>query len=227
MENVPLDLGPARRRLFADEVTDQMREAIMTGALPPGAWLREDRLATQMNVSRGPVREAFAKLEREGLVQIEPFRGARVVELYRSDLDEIFSLRKALESLAVQWAATHATAEELAELGATLDRFAATPAQERTPELIAEVDIAFHDELVAASHHQRLQRAWEGLRGQIYAFLVTRMSLRKDYDDEWEPDHRAIVDALVAGRADDAVERIQHHVEASYGRVVKAMEQGE
>lgn len=227
MDKTTLDLGPARRRVFADDVTDQLREAIVTRALEPGTRLREDQLAVQMNVSRGPIREAFAKLEREGLVVIERYKGARVVELYRSDLDEIVSLRKALESLAAQWAPSRATKDELDALGAILDRYAATPPKARTPELIAEVDIAFHDGLIHASHHERLERAWEGLRGQIYAFLITRMALRKDYEDEWEPDHRAILAAIRDGRADDALKRIQQHVEASYGRVVKAIERGE
>ncbi|WP_167132624.1 GntR family transcriptional regulator [Paramicrobacterium chengjingii] len=218
---------PAQRRVLADDVTDQIRDAIVTGSLAPGTRLREDELAAQMSVSRGPVREAFVKLEREGLVVIERYKGARVVELYRDDIDQIFSLRKAFESLAVEWACKNATPAELDKLGRILDQFGKESAEQRTPELIADVDISFHDGLVKAAHHERLTRAWEGLRAQIYSFLITRMALRKDYDDTWEPDHRALVQLIAEKRQDEAIQHIQRHVEASYGRVVDAMENRE
>lgn len=224
MAQASTGFGPSPRRVLADDVTDQIRDAIVTGALAPGSRLREDELAAQMNVSRGPVREAFVSLQREGLVVIERYKGARVVELYRDDIDQIFSLRKALEILAAEWACERATAADIAQLGAALDRFIAEPPEDRTPELIAEVDIAFHDGLVRAAHHERLLRAWEGLRAQIYSFLVTRMAIRKDYDDTWEPDHRQILEHIAAGERAEAVERLQKHVEASYGRVIDAME---
>lgn len=216
--------GPASRRVLADDVTDQLRDAIVTGALAPDARLREDDLAVQMQVSRGPVREAFVKLEREGLVVIERYRGARVAKLYRGDIEQIFSLRKALEMLAAEWACKNATEDDLAALTAAIDRYAAAVAEERTPELIAEVDIAFHDALIAAAHHERLLRAWENLRSQIFSFLVTRMALRKDYDGEWETDHRQIMELVRQGDSEAAVARIQGHISASYTRVVAAMD---
>lgn len=226
MAELSSGFGPALRRVLADDVTDQIRDAIVTGTLAPGTRLREDELSTQMSVSRGPVREAFVKLEREGLVIIERYKGARVAELYREDIDQIFSLRKALESLAVEWACRNATADDLAAIEAVLQRYTSEPPENRTPELIADVDISFHDGLVAAAHHDRLTRAWEGLRAQIYSFLITRMALRKDYDADWEPDHRAILEHIAAHEPEQAIARIQNHVEASYGRVVRAIENG-
>ncbi|MFS0892703.1 GntR family transcriptional regulator [Microbacterium sp. 179-I 3D3 NHS] len=218
---------PAVRRVLSDEVTDQLRDAIVVGKLRPGARLREDELAAQMQVSRGPVRQALVTLEREGLVIIERYKGARVAELYRSDIDQVFSLRRALETLAVEWACDHATKEELDRLDTVLDRYVNATSEGRTPQLISEVDLAFHDGLIAAAHHDRLANAWEALRSQILSFLMTRMALRKDYDAEWEPDHRRILDLIRAGDKESAVERIRHHVNASYSRVVDAMEKRE
>ena len=71
-------LGLATRRVLADVVTDDLREAIVTHELQPGSRLTEDDLAAQLGVSRGPVREALLRLEREGLIHIERHRGARV-----------------------------------------------------------------------------------------------------------------------------------------------------
>jgi len=219
--------GPAQRRVLADDVTDQLRDAIVTGVLSPGERLREDELAAQMSVSRGPIREAFVKLEREGLIVLERYKGARVVELYRSDIDQIFSLRTVLESLAAEWACKNASPADIDAMGAILDRFSEASPEQRTPELIAEVDIMFHDAIIQAARHDRLVRAWDGLRAQIYSFLVTRMALRKDYGESWEPDHREMLDHIANGRVEDAVAHVQQHVTSSYRRVIDAMEKRE
>jgi DNA-binding GntR family transcriptional regulator len=215
--------GPAVKRVLADEIVDQLRDAIVTGALQPGQRLLEDELAGQMQVSRGPVREAFVKLEREGLVTIERYKGARVAELYRDDIEQVFSLRLALERLAVESACKRGTDDDFAQIASSLDRYA----EAGSPEAIAEIDLSFHDGVVAAAHHLPLSRAWEGLRTQILSFLTTRMSLRRDYSDEWEPDHRRILDLIRRGEAEQATAAITHHIEASYTRVIDAMEHRE
>lgn len=219
--------GPARRRVLSDDVTDQIRDAIVTGQLEPGKRLREDELSTQMEVSRGPVREAFVTLEREGLVIIERYKGARVAEFYREDLEQVFSLRQVLETLATEWACRNATEADLDALDAVLDQFMSLPADQRTPAHIAETDILFHDRLVQAAHHERLERAWDSLRSQISAFLRTRMSLRKDYYRVWEPDHRRIVELLRARDTEAAVAHVKGHLNSSYARVVDAMDKRE
>jgi DNA-binding GntR family transcriptional regulator len=78
MAERPLSLGIASRRVLADVVTDDLRDAIVSHELEPGRRLAEDDLAEQMGVSRGPVREALMRLEREGLVSIERHKGARI-----------------------------------------------------------------------------------------------------------------------------------------------------
>lgn len=215
--------GPAVKRVLADEIVDQLRDAIVTGALEPGQRLLEDELAGQMQVSRGPVREAFVKLEREGLVVIERYKGARVAELYRDDIEQVFSLRLALEKLAVEQAAKRGTPEDFAQIEASLDRYTAAT----TPEAVAVIDLSFHDGVVAAAHHAPLSRAWEGLRTQILSFLTTRMALRSDYTEGWEPDHRRILRFIRDGDAEQAVAAITHHVGSSYTRVIDAMEHRE
>jgi DNA-binding GntR family transcriptional regulator len=219
----PAGFEPAVKRVLSDEIADQLRDAIVTGSLEPGRRLLEDELATQMQVSRGPVREALVKLEREGLVIIERYKGARVAELYRDDIEQVFSLRMSLETLAAESACKRGTAEDFARISAALDDYAAAG----SPEHVAELDLAFHDGIVEAAHHAPLSRAWEGLRTQILSFLTTRMALRHDYKDDWEPDHRRILEHIRAGDAEAAAAAIQKHVSASYSRVIDAMEHRE
>ena len=82
-------LGPARRRVLSDEVADSIRHAIVSGELPAGERLIEDELASQLGVSRGPVREALVRLGLEGLVVTERHRGATVAKLSPSEAAEI------------------------------------------------------------------------------------------------------------------------------------------
>src|SRR6476469_10949085 len=106
----PLPLTPTVKRSLADDVVDRLRDAIFHGSFKPGEALREEQLAAMLDVSRGPVREALVQLEREGLVIVRRHRGATVARLSRRDLEEVYSLRLALERLAVQRAVRHATA---------------------------------------------------------------------------------------------------------------------
>src|ERR1041385_3476192 len=106
-------VAPARRRGLADEVADRIREAIFSGAYELGTQLREAELAAALEVSRGPVREALLRLEREGLVRSAWHRGATVMTLSPEDITELDSLRGALEKLAVELVITHATDDDL------------------------------------------------------------------------------------------------------------------
>src|SRR6202048_2636796 len=94
---------------LAHSIRSRLREAILKGDFAPGEHVREVEIAARYEVSRGPVREALAQLEQEGLVLLRRNRGAVVARLSRADLEEVYSLRLALERLAVARAAQYGT----------------------------------------------------------------------------------------------------------------------
>ncbi|CAG9180023.1 GntR family transcriptional regulator [Cupriavidus pinatubonensis] len=98
------------------EVADRLRGMIDAHALMPGAWIDETTLATQLGISRTPLREALKVLAAEGLVRLEPRRGCFVNELSERDLDEIFPLMALLEGRCAYEAARNATAQDLEAL---------------------------------------------------------------------------------------------------------------
>ena len=120
-------LQPRERRVLMDDAVDSIREAILNGRLAPGARLIEDDLATMLNVSRGPIRQALARLQQEGLVIHEAHRGASVAQVSPADISEIYSLRTALERLAMECAARRAAPGDLAPMEAILTIFSAIP----------------------------------------------------------------------------------------------------
>jgi DNA-binding GntR family transcriptional regulator len=183
-------LAPARRRGLADEVADRIREAIFGGAYAPGSQLREVELADALDVSRGPVREALLRLEREGLVRSEWHRGATVTTLSAHDVSELDSLRGALEQLAVQQVIANASDEDIA----TIEKAAQRMARAEDEHEMVRYDIAFHDAVYAAAHHLRL------------AGVSTDGYLARIPDE-----HRELVAALRARDAGGALELFATH----------------
>lgn len=100
----------------ADQVANRLREAIVSGHLAPGTRLPEARLAAQLGVSRIPVREALSRLEAEGLVKREPYRGTMVAKLSPEQVAESFMLRSLLEGFAVRLATPYITAQDMDRL---------------------------------------------------------------------------------------------------------------
>lgn len=225
MAESSLGLGIATRRVLADVVTDDLRDAIIAHELEPGRRLAEDDLANQMGVSRGPVREALARLEREGLVVIERHKGARIASWGRADVEEIFSLRLVLEQLAIEWACKNATAADVSALESVVKEFRKLSDKQRTIKAVSKLDLEFHTAIFDAAHHDRLSRAWEILRSQIHSFLIytwTRDELiNKTLMDSWDKDHHVFVEIIKKRDIERGLKEIKAHVERGLTRVSK------
>ncbi len=107
---------PADRRVSVLFVTETIRDRILAGVYPAGHHLRENALATDLKVSRTPVREALQRLAADGLVDLSRNRGARVTGFTGEELDEIYGLRVLLEGYGAKLAATRMTDESLERL---------------------------------------------------------------------------------------------------------------
>jgi len=212
-------LQTVRRRGLADEAADRIRDAIFAGVFPPGAPLREVELAASLGVSRGSVREGLARLTSEGLVESEWHKGNRVRALSADDVRELYTLRAALDELAMRLAA--ASPGDFAALDAVVaDLVRAVDRDADATELLA-LDMRFHDEVYAASGHRRLTEAWQGIRSQIYLFLLIRIRVGHDYRGLVVPEHTELVAALRSGDPDRAAALADGHVRGAYERLVE------
>src|SRR5215470_5832520 len=137
-------LVPPAKRSLADEIVDRLREAIYNGQLAPNEHLREEMLASFLGLSRGPIREALAQLEREGLVIRQPNRWATVARLSLQDLEEVYSLRLALEELAVKEAIRMANTAYFDEMQKVVDEMKVCLDRGITTQEAAKLDIRFH-----------------------------------------------------------------------------------
>jgi len=211
------------RRPLGDEVADRLRDAIFAGEFPPGTQLVEAELAAELDVSRGPIREAFARLEREGLVRTVLHKGAKVVTLTAADAEEIYTLRVALEQLAVTRAGERAAGVDFDGLRQLVNQMAKRVAAASTAELVA-LDMDFHDLVYRLADHQRLYDAWAAVRSQVRLFLLARSAANeKDYRSRLVDDHHQIVVALTA-RSPRRIELAEQHVRTAYESLMSTME---
>ena len=158
-----------------EAVCESLRDAIRKGILQSGQRLMEIQLAEELGVSRTPVREAIHKLEQEGYVIMRPRRGAYVSNMSNRDINEIFEIRSALDSLSAGLAAKHITNEELAGLRLLLESIEGS-IRINDMEQIVETDIKFHDLLYRASRNTRLVSIISNLREQLTRFRTLSMS---------------------------------------------------
>ena len=210
---------PESRGLAVD-IAARLRLAILNGHFAPGERLGEELLARSMGVSRGPVREALVRLEREGLVVIRRNRGAVVAQLSPADLDEVYTLRVALERLAMQQAVRRADPDALGQMQAIVDAMAVAAERGITEQEAAELDVRFHDRIYRAGHHRRLYECWTTLRPQIHILLLNRNVAHADFRDYLVASHRALLEALRDRDEARALAVLDDHLLGSYERVV-------
>jgi DNA-binding GntR family transcriptional regulator len=217
-------LTPARRTSLGEDVADRLRQAILLGELTPGQHLREEELADLLDVSRGPVRDAFVLLEREGLIRSSRRRGVTVVELTREDLYEIYTLRSALEPLATTLAISRGTPADVAEVEASLAEMVAAISGSRklTERDAADLDVSFHDAIYRAAHHDRLYAAWSQIRLPTYRFMLSRNVANPDWREGTVRGHTGILRAITDGDEDAAVATIKEHISFAYDRILQS-----
>lgn len=215
-------LTPARKHTLAQVVTEQLRNAIIQGHFAPGQLLSEDQLARTLKVSRGPIRDALLHLEQEGLVSSQTNGRTVVARLSRRDLEEVYSLRYALERLAVQYAVHYAQPEDFVAMEDIINSLQQAAERGITEHEAAALDIGFHDLLYRSARHQRLLDAWSNIRSQVYVFLLSRNLANPDFREKVIiHGHTDILNAIREHDEKRAVESIEEHLRAAYTRIVK------
>jgi DNA-binding GntR family transcriptional regulator len=191
-------------------VYEQLRDEILSGVLAPGAGLVEARLAADLGVSKTPVREALIRLQRDGLVEIEPYRGARVIEPLPTDVREILELRAILETHVIRDLAARRPPEVLDALERTIAE--GRRALERGDDTrVHEALTEFSDVIAEASGNKRLGKSLDELRTML--LLIGNTSLRRPGREARSlTEHERILAALRAGDAEEAAAATAAHI---------------
>jgi GntR family transcriptional regulator of gluconate operon len=191
-------------------VAGALKQAIFRGELTAGTRLVETELAERFGTSRGPVRDALVELERCGLVESRPRRGTVVRTIAAQDVEEIYSLRAVLETLAVRRLLRLADGSAAEALTAAMEALDAAHASgDRVA--VGEADMAYHRTIVALSGHSRLLDSWDLLADQTM-LLMTELSSIAPVIQAPAGDHRAIADAIASGDEVAAVAALERHL---------------
>ncbi len=191
-------------------VAEKLRQLIIDGTFKPGTWLNERDLCDQLKISRTPLREAYRMLASDGLVSLQPKRGAMVIELSADDIENIFDVLSVLEGLAVRSAAERATDAELAQI-AQLHAQMREGYEQRDIRAYFAASMGTHIAINRAAHNPALTHSYDRLNLQVQA-----LRYKSNFDiDEWTAavaDHEAFVQALLQRDGERAESLIRKHV---------------
>jgi len=199
-----------------------LKERILSQEIELGARLRDEELASQLEVSRTPVREALMRLHREGLVDVVPRSGTMVRMFTESDVEQIYDIRSALESLAVRRAAKALRPAQIRQLQHM--HVAAEAAYRRKNfEPALDFDRHMHRVVLEACGNRRLQE----LMGTINDFvaLFRNLGARLPAHRGFNYRHREIVRALVRRDSDAAARSLAEHIEGAKKQLLRALQE--
>jgi DNA-binding GntR family transcriptional regulator len=191
---------------ITSRISKTLADRIIAGEIAPGTKLRQDHIAEEFGASHVPVREAFRRLEAQGLVVSEPRRGVRVATFDLAEVREVAEMRASLEVLALRHAAPHLTS-------AILDRAEeAIRAGENAPDVRAWEDAnrSFHRLILEPCAMPRLLASIDDLHAASARFLFS--GWRVEWEAPTDQDHRAILSALRDGQFDVAAATLARHV---------------
>lgn len=215
--SAPVKLAPSAPRL-GEHVAQELRLAIINGSLAHDTHLVESRLSEMFGVSRGPVRDALTRLSEEGLVDSRR-RGTFVRGLSLDDIEELYSLRRLIETDAVLRCMDTPEADF-------------TPAKEALEHMrtalasgdasaFAQADLGFHSAFYTVAGHRRIEAIWLQYRPTFAGML----EVTNAQDDSLTPtmeDHDVLLDAVIAGDRSTALDLLEDHLEGSRRRMLVA-----
>ena len=211
-----------RRHSLTALVRDEIERHIVDGKLAPGDKLNEAEWAARLQVSRGPVREAFRALEQAGLVRNEKNRGVFVRKVSLAEADEIYAVRAVLEEAACRMLATRIDAAQLAALRAHIDAMRAA-LDDADHDAYAQANLAFHDAIVAMAGNGKLYETYRLLVGELSLFRRAALDAHANAMERSLAEHRAIVSALAARDANEAARQMLAHVDGGRRRAHEAV----
>lgn len=207
-----MDIQLKVQKPLKDLVYLELKHKILTGEIVSQTRLMEIDLSEKMNVSRTPIREAIKRLADDGLVKVEPRRGAYVANISIKDMLDVFEVREDLEGFAAKLAAERINDEQRAELRTIADEYAAA-LETGDKDVIIELDEKLHNAIVACSGNETLAELVSYVQELSLRFRYLYYNDLSLYETTAEQ-HKNIIEAINEGRGEDARREADEHVKA-------------
>ena len=164
------------RVTLKNQVIAEIQKAIIDGRLKPGERLNEAQISKEMGLSKSPVREAIKELTAGGILIAEPFKGTYVKGLSRKEARELFSLRRILETHAIELILPDITQKDLNSLGRIIEKMKVA-AEKGDKKRLSDLDLNFHRQIIELSGHELLSEIWDKIvvRARIYLYQKSQV----------------------------------------------------
>jgi DNA-binding GntR family transcriptional regulator len=209
---------PLPRSVLSAQIKDRLLTMIVSGDIPPGSRIIETRVARDLGTSQAPVREALRDLATLGLVEMHPFRGARVREPNAEELVEAMEVRGEIEAIAARQASARIDEQTLEQMRQLLDEMRAF-ATRGDAHGQALKNSAFHNLVIVASGNRTIRRLWEILEPFARTYLT---ATAPGADLHWLAErHVAIIEALEAHDPERAADAMRAHAREAEQQVLR------
>jgi len=211
---------PDVQQRLADDVYEQILSAIVTGQIAPGDRLIQEKIASEINISRTPVREALLRLEQEGVLEMQGRKGFAIRKMREEEVVQVYGAREAVEGYAAYWLAENRTPQRIAAIQEKVDAERA----EQTDDVQVEFRLnkAIHRSIVEQSENRVLLDLFETLWGHgVSLWLFAGTMTNQDPPD---PNvHQALLDVIRTGSPEQAQAAMIAHVREGLERQLKGM----
>ena len=211
--------------LLSQKVYRVLKTEIVKGFLEPGTKLFEDKIATQMGVSRTPVREAIQKLAAEGLIKIAPNQTLIVTEISLEDIKEVLQIRGVLEGLAARVVAKKITSQEIDELEKIVTQMGLYVIKKDLTSY-CKVDDEFHNLILNVCGNKWIIQIRDNLGNFIYRFRIKSLSVPGRLKCSLE-EHQKIMESLKKHNSEEADRLSQIHMENTIINILQNVAKGE
>lgn len=202
--------GARMEQNAADFAYQTIKTKILARTYFPGLQLKEVQISKEIGLTRTPVREAFIRLEREGLLRIFPNKGAFVIEFTAKEIEDLYEVREALEVMAISLAVRRANRDEISALKKMLDKTDQLY-QRGVVKNYEDPRFDFHLELITLSKNEKLITTWKMLAAQLSLVRMTSSLTRKRYLKALE-EHHSMLDLIESGSSNKAENLLRNHL---------------
>ncbi|GAB4069053.1 GntR family transcriptional regulator [Ancylobacter sonchi] len=209
------------RQSLTDQIVTELRHQIITGQLAEGAPLRQEKLATELGVSRVPLREAIRQLEAEGLVVSELHKGTVVTSLSLEEIEELFEIRVRMETWLFEAAIPHMTEEDFVLAETVTDEAMASGSVENWGEL----NWRFHEALYRPSGHLIALRLLRTVHDNANRYVNLQIAVAEDVERELQ-DHRALIAFARLGDIRRGGDTLRAHIQRVSRNLIASLAEG-
>lgn len=195
---------------LTENVASIIQKKILNGHILPGDRVIEEELSKELNVSRGPIREAFRKLEYDGLIVCESNKGCRVKTISSAEVEEIYIIRYGLEALSVEVCEGSFSEKTIKVLDMYVQQMEEA-AIEHNIEALFHLDEKFHAQIVSETRLTRLYELWKSMKFVNASIFLTTYNIHDINLKKQAPAHERIVKSIKTGVEDVIKQSIKNH----------------